>query len=150
MRLFHKDLLSVLPTMQLKGQWRECCLIAKALHDGNLNHILVNRVKDYPIEHFYRYCGRVVSFMVDKGFKCDYNKLLQYADDYKGEVAFWHSSAVPLDELFDGWHNDRYLRQCLYNLEEKAICGGIPADEWQKIYDVYGKRFDLWNGKEGE
>ena len=28
--------------------------------------------------------------------------------------------------------------------------GGIPADEWQKIYDVYGEKFDLWNGKEGE
>lgn len=31
MRLWHKDLITVLPSMQLKGQWRECCLIAKAI-----------------------------------------------------------------------------------------------------------------------
>lgn len=148
MRLWHKDLIPLLPTMQLKGQWRECCLIAKALHDGNLNHILVNRVKDYPIDEFYRYCGRVFAIMVDRGFRCDPERLLKYADDWNCGYAFWHSN--PCIPYFPGWHNDRYLRQCLYNLEEKAICGGIPADEWQKIYDAYGERFDLWNGKEGE
>jgi uncharacterized protein (TIGR02328 family) len=29
MRLWHKDLISVLPRQQLLGQWRECCLIAR-------------------------------------------------------------------------------------------------------------------------
>ena len=29
MRLWHKDLIYVLPRQQLLGQWRECCLIAK-------------------------------------------------------------------------------------------------------------------------
>lgn len=142
MRLWHKDLITVLPPMQLKGQWRECCLIAKALHYGNLNHILVNRVKDYPIEHFFVY-GHLVWFeMRTRGYKCyNISRFTDYFDDYL--------VAITEDELFDGWHNDRYLRQCLYNLEEKAICGGIPASEWQKIYDVYGERFDLWNGKEG-
>ena len=142
MRLWSKDLLPVLPTMQLKGQWRECCLIAKALHNGNLNHILVNRVKDYPIEHFYVYGHLVWLEMRTRGYKCYISRFTDYFDDC--------SVTITKDELFDGWHNDRYLRQCLYNLEEKAICGGIPADEWQKIYDAYGERFDLWSGKEGE
>ena len=31
MRLWHKDLVTVLPRMQLLGQWRECCLIAKSI-----------------------------------------------------------------------------------------------------------------------
>lgn len=29
MRLWHKDLIEVLPRQQLLGQWRECCAIAK-------------------------------------------------------------------------------------------------------------------------
>lgn len=144
MRLWHKDLIPVLPDNQLRGQWRECCLIAKALHDGNLNHLLVNKIKDYPEEHFFRYCGRVFSFMVDKGYKCDYAKLLQYADDYKFGAAFWHSGTISLDALFDGWHNDHYLRQCLYNLQEKHDCGGIPAEQWARIV----KKFRWFSEKE--
>lgn len=133
-------MLPILPTMQLKGQWRECCLIAKALHDGNLNHILVNRVKDYPIEHFVTYSYLVANEMYRRGYKVNKSRFDQY----------FHLQKSVDEKLFGDWHNERYLRQCLYNLEEKAICGGIPADEWQKIYDVYGERFDLWNGKEGD
>ena len=53
---------------------------------------------------------------------------------------------IPFDELFKGWHNKRYLRECLFNLEEKAMCNGIPKDEWKIIYDKFGKEFDLWEG----
>ena len=143
MRLWSKDLLPVLPTMQLKGQWRECCLIAKALHDGNLNHILVNRVKEYDISHLWAYSVMVCDEMKRRGYNVNFSR-------FANHIQHVIIKPVKASELFDGWHNDRYLRQCLYNLEEKAICGGIPADEWQKIYDVYGKKIDLWNGKEGE
>ena len=35
--------------------------------------------------------------------------------------------------IYEGWHNDRYLTQCLYNLQEKHDCGGISTEEWNKI-----------------
>ena len=39
MRLWHKDLISVLPRQQLLGQWRECCLIARNIAEKNTpNH----------------------------------------------------------------------------------------------------------------
>lgn len=41
------------------------------------------------------------------------------------------------DELFAGWHNDRYLTQCYYNLQEKHDCGGIADDEWEDIERRY-------------
>lgn len=44
-------------------------------------------------------------------------------------------------------HNDRYLRQNLYNLEEKAIRGIINKDEWQKIYNEFKDFTDLWKGE---
>lgn len=43
--------------------------------------------------------------------------------------------------------DERYLRQCIYNLEEKVMCGGITKEEWKKIYDKFGDKFDLWKGK---
>ena len=38
--------------------------------------------------------------------------------------------ATVYHELFAGWHDDRYLLQCYYNLQEKFDCGGITEDEW--------------------
>ena len=50
MRLWHKDLISCLPRLQLIGQWRECCLIAKNIAEkGTPNHLLVNKIISYPI-----------------------------------------------------------------------------------------------------
>lgn len=126
MRLWHKDLIPVLPDNQLRGQWRECCLIAKALHDGNLNHLLVNKVKDYPLYQFCDYCCMVWEELLNRGVKADSNKVMQYFPDN-------YLSAPSLYILFDGWHNDRYLRQCLYNLQEKYDCGGIPSEQWARI-----------------
>ena len=48
MRLWHVDLIDVLPRKQLLSQWRECCAIAKSIADkGTPNHILVNKITDY-------------------------------------------------------------------------------------------------------
>jgi len=33
-------------------------------------------------------------------------------------------------------HNDRYLKQCFYNLEEKFDRGIISEEEWYKILEV--------------
>lgn len=134
MRLWHKDLLPVLPRQQLLGQWRECCAIAKSIAEkGTPNHILVNRIMDYPLEHFYRYCGRVFSYMVDRGYRCDESKLLVYTDEYSCKYSFWHSEFVSHDYLFSNWHNNSYFWQCFFNLEEKYDCGGISEEEWDKI-----------------
>ena len=37
------------------------------------------------------------------------------------------------NELFKNWHTQRYLKQCVYNLQEKFDCGGISGEEWKKI-----------------
>ena len=134
MRLWHKDLIPGLPRKQLVGQWRECCLIAKALRDGNLNHILVNRVKDFPPEHLYSYGVLVGKEMERRGIKVNPETFLRYFYDYE-EVLH----ELPKEEIFKGWHEKGYLRQCYYNLEEKYDCGGIPSDEWHSlVYFIVG------------
>jgi len=129
-RLWDKDLIDVLPDNQLRGQWRECCLIAKGLHYGTLNHLLVNKVKDYPIEHFIAYTFLVLEEMKKRGYKCDGKRFTHWLDE-------WESFTIDLSDIFDGWHNERYLRQCLYNLQEKYDCSGISDGEWKLIVEKF-------------
>lgn len=138
MRLWHKDLVPVLPRQQILGQWRECCAIARNIHEsGTPNHILVNRVLDYPESQFNVYALAIHDELIRREYKCDWNKFIQWRVNRNRELE--------LADIFSDWHNDRYLRQCLYSLEEKVMCGGIPCDEWKRILDKYGEQFDLWS-----
>lgn len=132
MRLWHKDLIEVLPRQQLLGQWRECCLIAKNIAEkGTPNHLLVNKIMLYPIEHFYSYAKWVEYEMRARGYKCDFDKFEKwYKQIVKDEKTFnW----LLRDKLFPDWHDDRYLEQCFCNLQEKYDCGGITNAEWERI-----------------
>lgn len=144
MRLWHKDLIQYLPRQQLLSQWRECCCIAKSIAEsGTPNHILVNRILDYPIHHFISYTDSVISEMINRGYKVDAEKFRNWINQGDDE----HCLAK---NIFFEWHNNIYLRQCLYNLEEKAICGGIPAAEWHIIYNQFKNFTSLWGGDEHE
>ena len=128
MRLWHKELLQVLPRQQLLGQWRECCAIAKAIaENGTTNHILVNKIMDYPIDHFWAYVELVCMEMESRGYRCDFGKIEKYKPK--------ETDVVSVERLFSGWHNNRYLRQCFYNLQEKYDCGGIPCEEYNAILE---------------
>lgn len=133
MRLWHKDLIPVLPRQQLLGQWRECCMIAKNIKEhGTPNHLLVNKIMDYPISDFFHYGILVENEMIRRGYKCDFQRFAQYFD-HPSLI----STAFNYDALFKDWHNDRYLRQCYLNLQEKFDCGGVAFEEFLKIcYEI--------------
>ena len=126
MRLWHKDLIPVLPRKQLLGQWRECCLIAKELHDGKLNHLLVNKVKESPEDEFNTYAQAVYDEMTKRGYHADSWSFFKWRNDI---------NTILLSNVFRRWHNQKYLTQCFWNLMEKCDCGGITNEEWNKIYD---------------
>ena len=138
MRLWHKSLIPYLPNQQLLGQWRECCCIAKNISEnGTPNHILVNKIMDYTIEDFVRYGIEVSSVMRHRGYHVDIGKFTRYFDDSIVEEVFKYFHGIPMCDVFPEWHNDRYLRQCLYNLQEKADCNGVSEEEWAKITDHF-------------
>lgn len=131
MRLWHYKLIPYLPKQQLTGQWRECCAIAKnILEKGTPNHLLVNKVMNYSEDEFNLYSRQVWAEMCKRGYRCDWYKFSIYRKDcpyeYKGEP-----------QLFVGWHNTRYLNQCLGNLEEKYDCGGLSLEEWTTLIKGY-------------
>lgn len=129
MRLWHKDLIAVLPRQQLLGQWRECCAIARNISiNGTPNHLLVNKIMDYPLSHFFSYSLKVQQEMQNRGYECYWKKFEKYIS--KSEIL---PADGDFDDIFSDWHNDRYFLQCYYNLQEKFDCGGISFDDWMKI-----------------
>lgn len=133
MRLWHKDLIPVLPMQQLLGQWRECCCIARNINvNGTPNHLLVNKIIDYPAEHFQTYAWLIFEELNRRGYYAKYALFSRWYPVKDQPV-----SAVDYAELFYGWHNWKYLRQCYYNLEEKHDCGGINDEEFEKIKAVF-------------
>ena len=138
MRLWHKDLIKALPREQLVAQWRELSAIAGNLNTkGTPNYILVNKVCDYPRDHFISYAFWVRQEMTRRGYRTMesvWNKIYCTRESDYGEMEI-----VPLKDLFPGWHNDRYLAQCYYNLEEKYDCGGVAEEWFRKITEIYYK-----------
>ena len=135
MRLWHKDLIKVLPRQQLLAQWRECCCIARNIAvNGSPNHILVNPIMDHTISDFIHYTMLVYREMVDRHIKCQWDRFIQHFPLYCFN-GYWI-----YNDLYNDWHNERYLTQCYYNLQEKFDRGGIPADEWERIENFYNSR----------
>lgn len=132
MRLWHKDLIPVLPRQQLISQWRECCCIARNIAvNGSPNHILVNKVMDYTQWHFMKYTIEVCMELEKRGYKVNRYRFFKWFDQWNDGTVKTHD--IDHDELFTDWHNDRYLKQCFYNMQEKFDCGGIPSDEFGSV-----------------
>ncbi len=134
MRLWHKSMIEFLPDMQLKGQWRECALIAHELKEhGTPNHLLVNRVTEYSVDDFYSYCISVYSEIKKRGFSCS-NQSLERIWELDGKIR-------PFELIFYSWHNKEYLRICMSNLFEKHKYGvgksRITDDEWETLCRGY-------------
>lgn len=175
MRLWHKDLIEVLPKQQLLGQWRECCAIAKNIHDkGAPGHLLVNKIMGYDMIEFLAYSFLVHHTMLERGYSCDWEKYLKYysPDIYDKIKVTWHhysdgwlkehhgifSDLIVIEEfgheivynlmsfdIFFGWHNYEYLEECYYNLREKWNCGGVPDVEWDRFEKRYSELKELYN-----
>lgn len=124
---------------QLVAQWRELNSIFKKQD----NHILINFVYDCPKEHLLYYTNLIIAEFKKRGYKI--KSLDNYNTYFEGIQAPVYIAPA---NLFNGKMNDRYLRQCVYNLEEKAQCKGISKDEWSKIYNKFKNTFDLWNGED--
>lgn len=129
MRMWHWKLIPVLPREQLVAQWRELSAIAGNIKlKGTPNHILVNKVIEYPMNHFITYAAATRTEMTVRGYKTMdsvWNKIINVCDgDY---------NILPINEIYNDWMTDTYYIICYTNLLEKYICGGIIDKDWHKI-----------------
>lgn len=136
MRLWHYKLLPYLPDAQFKGQLRELVAIKRDWETkGKTNHLLINRVMEYPKGDLSTY------FVIYEGeYVKRYNKR---HDKYITEFVEFcdHLITIKNEEMFIGWHNKEYLRVCMANLYEKYLFGvgksRIADKEWQRLLDGY-------------
>lgn len=130
MRLWHYKLIPVLPNKMLVSQWRECIAIKRQWEKWTLKHRLVSYVKDYNKAMFASYMFDVMAEMNERNIK--------FQKKYYDEV---HEFCKGFSITHYPQHNDRYLKQCYYNLQEKYDRGIITKDEWSKIEQEVKK----WN-----
>ena len=152
MRLWHKALIPYLPKQQLLGQWRELNSIYKRQN----RHILINFIYDYDPVMLYYYSKLVINEMDKRHYNINLDNFIEYfkVKDPNKDIVF------DIDEIYRYKMDDRYLKQNLYNLQEKYDCGGISEDDWDRIFSHFGEFFneeviiyekieyngvDLWN-----
>ena len=137
MRIWHYALLPFLPELQFKGQLRELVAIMHDWRDkGKTNHLLINRVMDYPRTELMAYFN-YYDFYWQERYKTSINE--KYVRD------FWKFCPESKTEfhlpIFEGWHDKNYLRICYSNLAEKHFYGvgksRITDEEWQRLVDGY-------------
>lgn len=132
MRLWHYKLIPVLPNAMLVSQWRECIAIKRQWEKGTLKHRLVSYVKDYDKICFWNYVLDVMAEMLKR--KINYNS------KFYDELQYFCKDITPnYSIIYYPEHNNRYLKQCYYNLQEKYDRGIITKGEWEKIEDLIGK-----------
>ena len=131
-RLWHYKLLPVLPDKMLVSQWRECIAIKRQWEKGTLKHRLVSYVMKRGVNVFYQYFDNVKSEMDNRGIKYQAKFVQEFISFGKKDPFIFLAVSVRYPE-----HNDRYLKQCLYNLQEKADRDIITQEEWQKIEDKF-------------
>lgn len=134
MRLWHKDLIGVLPREQLVAQWRECSAIAGAIQkSGTPNHILVNYVTN-DLNAFVMYSYMVRQEMTRRGYRTMENVWTKISSLVSDDS--WKACAY--SSVFPKEHNFRYYVQCYYNLQEKYDRGGIKEEDWKNIENSTG------------
>lgn len=136
MRLWHCALIPVLPNEMLVSQWRECIAIKRQWEKGTLKHRLVSYVINHDKEMFADYVVSLTIYMEMRKIKYQnkyYDEILDFCGINYTKDYYFHDIGLYPE------HNDRYLKQCLYNLQEKADRGIVSKEDWKRIEERFGE-----------
>lgn len=96
-----------------------------------MKHRLVSYVMNYNKSYFSNYITLIA---------CEMEKRkINFQTKYLDELFEFSSNLNTLIPAMYPEHNDRYLKQCYYNLQEKADRGIISEEEWQPIQNFWDK-----------
>ena len=107
------------------------------MHDwrdkGKTNHLLVNRVMEYPKADLSSYF-----WLYDNNYGQKYGKKHK---TFENEFIEFAERGIYNSNPFENWHNKQYLRVCMANLYEKYFFGigksRITNEEWERLVDGY-------------
>ena len=128
MRLWHHEMIDLLPKSQLLAQWREL----NSVFAKEDRHILINYIYEYPKEHLFAYTNLVLQEMQSRGFNIrTIEKMERYFSDIDHQLL--------IENPFPLHHNDEYFEICFFNLKEKFLRGqkDFEKERFEKLEDRY-------------
>ena len=118
MRLWHEQIIHLLPKNQLLGQHRECCALRG--NGWNKKHRTVNYVFKYSPYNLFIYHSKIMDEMEKRGYRVS----REWRDkNYRGQKAESYSNLeeTNISSPIYKEHNDEYLQECIENLAGKGI-----------------------------
>ncbi len=118
MRLWHEQIIHLLPKNQLLGQHRECCALRG--NGWNKKHKTVDYVFTYSPYNLYIYHSKIMDEMEKRG----YTVSEEWRDkNYRGQKAESYSNLeeINISTPIYKEHNNDYLLECIENLAGKGI-----------------------------
>ena len=118
MRLWHEQIIHLLPKNHLLGQHRECC--APRGNGWNKKHKTVDYVFTYSPYNLFIYHSKIMDEMEKRGYRV----ATEWRDkNYRGQKAESYSNLeeTNISTPIYKEHNDEYLFECIENLAGKGI-----------------------------
>jgi len=118
MRLWHEQMISILPKNQLLVQHRECCALRG--NGWNKKHKTVDYVFSYSPYHLFMYHSLVMDEMEKRGYRVS----IEWRDkNYRGKTAENYDTLEEkrIERPIYKEHNAEYLLECIENLRNKGI-----------------------------
>ena len=118
MRLWHEQLIPLLPKNQLLGQHRECCALRG--NGWNKKHKTVDYTFSYSPYHLFIFHSLVMDEMEKRGYKVSE----EWRDkNYRGKTAEKYDNLEEkmIESPIYKEHNGEYPLECIENLRNKGI-----------------------------
>ena len=143
MRLWHQDLLPLLPAPQILGQHRECCALRGK--GWGRPHSTVNYVFTHPRWWLWLYHMQVMYEMLSRGYHPD---VCWYTYDYRGKNLPRSFELLAASEVnakiqknrvcgvIYPEHNYQYLTECIDNLKRKGKTSDVIIEEMERLAET--------------
>lgn len=118
MRLWHEQIIHLLPKNQLLGQHRECCALRGK--GWNKKHKTVDYVFTYSPYNLFIYHSKIMDEMEKRGYRVS----REWRDkNYRGQKAESYSNLeeTSISTPIYKEHNNEYLLECIENLAGRGI-----------------------------
>ncbi|WP_419959974.1 pyrimidine dimer DNA glycosylase/endonuclease V [Psychrobacillus sp. BM2] len=127
MRLWHQNLLSILPKSQLLAQWREL----NSIFAQENRHILINYIYDYSKDDLFAYTQLVLHEMRARNVNI---RTVEKMERYFADGPFEN-----VTHPFIHHHNNEYLEICYFNLKEKFMRGqkDFDRERYEALKTIY-------------
>lgn len=138
MRLWHYEMISILPKNILIKLWHDCEAIGSNLErKGTTGDVKCDRILDFHRGEFEAYCTRIHNTMIFRRCKIN-NKLGQLLfARIKDNADKFHPSDIVTVGVYKNWHDLDYFDLCYKLIKELHDCNVVKDDDWFEFNDDY-------------